>query len=599
MKHSWKLRWRILIPLAATFILLWAGMMYLLTSSKRMKLYQQLLTESTRLMWNVESEMNLYKQNVESGSKEDAVRRLQETLNQIAWLPHDGGVCIDFIGPSNEKVRTQMVWGYAYEQNYGKGIRWQLLMEDQLDDAGILDLSSWIASQNQISRAYTLLPPDHTDPAFFGVSDGSVVRVTGRQISDNSIEVANLELMHPDGSVERILQTKNDNKSMQTWEFAFMQIFSMINEESFEKQQKLRQEKLESYRLAQETMDQYWAQVNQQTEIPQAQGTVLMDTYGREEPAYVITFYEDYTSKAVGMLFPTYCETLVLLLFAMSFLSHMLTKSVTVPIEELCRDVQSGKCKENGPVKELNTLACRFNVQQEKIKQQLAREKAFTRAAAHELKTPLAILSAHVQALQEEICPEKRNHYVNILIEETDHICQLVNKLMVLSRLESNEKINWEATDLTQLVQETARFFILPMKQKKMQMQCHLQPCITLCDRSRMRSVVENLVSNALRYGLEGTTVQIDLTREGKHITLSVVNDALPVSEENLTHLFDPFYRVDKARSRNEGGSGLGLAIVKTAMEMQGGSCQAVSKQGKIQLLLRLPYRQTETTESI
>lgn len=596
MKRTWKLRWRILIPLAAAFLLLWAGMMYLLTASKRMELYQQLQQETTRLMWNVEREMTLYQQNVKQGSGCEADHKLMEALNPVATLPHGGGVCIDFIGQNNEKMRTQMVWGYAYEQDFGKGPRWQLLLEDQLDNAGILALSSWIAAQNQTNCAYTLFPPDHTEPAFLGVSDGSIARVTGRQTSDFAIEVACLELVHPDGSVERIFRTDDENKSMQTWEFGFMQVLSMLNEQNFGNPQKARQQKLESYRFAQQTMDQYWAQVDHRTEIPQARGTVLMDTYGREEPAYVITYYEAYRMDAIRQLFPTYCKTLLLILIVMLLLSHILTKSVTVPIEQLCGDVQSGDCKENGSVEELNTLACMFNVQQQKIKQQLLREKAFTRAAAHELKTPLAILSAHAQALQEDIRPEKREHYVNILIAEADHICQLVNQLLVLSRLESGEPLCLETTDLTQMVRETLQLFVLPMEHKNMQLQYHLQPCVTLCDRSRMQSVVENLASNALRYGLEGGTVQVDLIREGEFITLSITNDALPIPEEKLKHLFDPFYRVDKARSRSEGGSGLGLAIVKAAMKIQGGSCQAVSKPGKIQLILQLPYRQKDAT---
>ena len=91
-------------------------------------------------------------------------------------------------------------------------------------------------------------------------------------------------------------------------------------------------------------------------------------------------------------------------------------------METLCREVSEGVCQTDTSIQELNTLAIAFNTAQDKLKGQLDREREFTRSAAHELKTPLAILRAYAEYAQEDILPEKRNSYLEIVLEESDRM---------------------------------------------------------------------------------------------------------------------------------------------------------------------------------
>ena len=220
----------------------------------------------------------------------------------------------------------------------------------------------------------------------------------------------------------------------------------------------------------------------------------------------------------------------------------------------------------------------------------IERERDFTRAAAHELKTPLAVLRTHAEALREDIDPGKREQYLDVILEESDRMGELVGGLLELSRLESKAALNRENVELSQLVRQVWEHLSLQLEQKGISLDLELEEVELEGDRERLKQAVGNLASNALRHCPPGGTIQVDLARKGDRACLSVYNDGPLIPQEDLPHLFEPFYRGDRSRSRDSGGTGLGLVIVQAAALAHGGSCW-VRNEGSgpcFQLLLPL-----------
>ena len=220
----------------------------------------------------------------------------------------------------------------------------------------------------------------------------------------------------------------------------------------------------------------------------------------------------------------------------------------------------------------------------------IQRERDFTRAAAHELKTPLAILQAHGEALREDILPEKRAEYLDVILDECGRMSALVGRLLELSRLESGNPLQKEPLDLEALVREVWEPLALPLEQRDITLKLDLEALQLEGDRERLREAAGNLASNALRHCTPGGTIRVTLKREGSRAVLTVYNDGEPIPEADLPHLFQPFYRGgDKSRSRDSGGTGLGLAIVRAAALAHGGECEAENTGGGVAFQLALP----------
>lgn len=219
----------------------------------------------------------------------------------------------------------------------------------------------------------------------------------------------------------------------------------------------------------------------------------------------------------------------------------------------------------------------------------IRRERAFTRAAAHELKTPLAVLRTHAEALREDIDPARRQEYLGIVVEESDRMAALVGSLMDLSRLENGGTLQREPLDLTALVENCAARLNLTAEQKGLWLITRLDPAAVLGDKLRLEEAVDNLLDNALRHCMPNGTVTITLTRKGRSIQLTVDNDGEPIPPEQLDRLFEPFYRGDQGRSRSDGGTGLGLAIVRAVTEAHGGRCWAANRTGGVTFTVQLP----------
>ena len=584
-KRPWALRIHLALPLSIAAILMWLGIMVILTNARSEELEAEVESQHRSARESQEEQWGFYLNNLGSGLGEQADNILRQNLSDIALrlTDLDGGMALTVKGVRGEEIRSQLAWGYGHEAGVDQGQRWYLEFDSGLDDAGQIALAEWILD-HRISWNYQLYPPEAGEQF-----DGTYARVTGVEKPGYALAVETIDLVAPDGSVTRMVETAPREGENITLELRFLKVSSVLLPSYWSDGHSgpvNMERRLENFHEAHAILDREMAGEFRAT----LHGGRLSGTHDGDDSArWVATYCPVYLSTLQQML-STYFGSLVFVICVILLLSHYLSRRVTEPVEALCAQAQRGEtCPVDGSIRELNTLARAINSGQEHLEEQIRREREFTRSAAHELKTPLAVLRSHAEALREDIDPEKRKHYLDVVLEESDRMAALVGSLLELSRLESGIPLNRETLELGELVRGCFQRLELAWKQKEIRLELELAELWLEGDPGRLRETVGNLCSNALRHCPAGGRVTARLTREAGWAVLEIWNQGEPVSPEDLPHLFEPFYRGDKSRSRESGGTGLGLAIVRAAAEAHGGGCTAENREGGVCFTLRLP----------
>jgi len=388
-----------------------------------------------------------------------------------------------------------------------------------------------------------------------------------------------------------MVETTTEGES-KTWDFAYIRVRSVLlpSWSSSGKDGPVNMNRrLVSFREAHAILDRELAGELRELRAVITDDGFAMGTANRDGVLHYVSVQCNVLPAAVKQNIGLYMSTLLLTLAVLVILSAKLSKRVTLPVETLCSEVAEGKCQTDTSIEELNTLAAAFNSAQQKLELQLEREREFTRSAAHELKTPLTILRAHAECIMEDLNPEKRTAYLNIVLEESDLIAGLVNSLLELSRLEKGETLHIETVDLPSLMKEVWNPMTLALKQKNVILNLSLGNVQVESDKELLRKVLSNLASNALRHTTEGGTIKVSLHEEEDEAVILVDNDGMSIPEDDLPRIWEPFYRVDKARNRSDGGTGLGLAIVQEAVKAHGGTCEVRNRPGGVCFQITIP----------
>jgi two-component system sensor histidine kinase VicK len=221
--------------------------------------------------------------------------------------------------------------------------------------------------------------------------------------------------------------------------------------------------------------------------------------------------------------------------------------------------------------------------EQEKLDQT---RKEFVANVSHELRTPLTTIKSYLEALEDgawedtELAPR----FLHVTHHETERMIRLVNELLQLSRLDSREtSLKKEMVNLIEMLEEVSDRFSFQAQQRKIKIELALDlpiPSVWI-DRDQIDQVLDNLVSNALKYTGEDGFVSIHAGVENKMVKISIEDNGVGIPEKELGKIFDRFYRVDKARSRNMGGTGLGLSIAKEIIRSHEGRISIESEVGK------------------
>ena len=198
--------------------------------------------------------------------------------------------------------------------------------------------------------------------------------------------------------------------------------------------------------------------------------------------------------------------------------------------------------------------------------------KEFLASVSHELKTPIALIQGYAEGLKEGINDdaESREFYCDVIIDEAAKMNNMVKKLLTLNQLEfGNDIVSMERFDIVALIKNYIQSAEILTKQKGIQVRFENPPgaVYVWADEFKIEEVFGNYFSNAINYAAGDKIIDVRLIRMDHKVRVSVFNTGEPIPEESLGHLWEKFYKVDKARTREYGGSGVGLSIVKAIME--------------------------------
>ena len=208
----------------------------------------------------------------------------------------------------------------------------------------------------------------------------------------------------------------------------------------------------------------------------------------------------------------------------------------------------------------------------------------FVANVSHELKTPITSIKGFVETLIEGALEDKENsrEFLKIINNHTERLNNLINDLLDLSQIESRAvKLNLSDFDLRELIEEVLTGFISQIKKKGISVSLEISAGLRLkADKERIQQVLVNLIDNAVKFNKENGSIKIYVQDSGATIKVTVEDSGQGIPEKDKPRIFERFYRVDKARSRELGGTGLGLSIVKHIIELHGGSAGVESTEG-------------------
>ena len=275
----------------------------------------------------------------------------------------------------------------------------------------------------------------------------------------------------------------------------------------------------------------------------------------------------------------------IAIVFCLVF-SQIITKPITAltkSIQRMARGDFSTRVKVRGSG-EMRRLARTFNSMSEKIESLDQARNQFVSNASHELKTPLATMKIMIESLiyQPEMEVGLRTEFMSDINREIDRLSSVVTDLLTLVRMDVKDvKLTRENLSLSALIRDTKHLLSPMIKKRSQTVNLSIQDdCDMYADRTKLQQVVYNLMENAVKYTQEGGTVDVTLQRIGRDAVMTVKDNGPGIPAEHLPHIFDRFYRVDKARSREAGGTGLGLAIVHQLVMLHGGEIHVESEEG-------------------
>ena len=232
---------------------------------------------------------------------------------------------------------------------------------------------------------------------------------------------------------------------------------------------------------------------------------------------------------------------------------------------------------------EFAELAEAFNSMSDRLGQLDKSRNQFVSNASHELKTPLSTMKILIETIlyQDPLDPGMTKEFLNDVNKEIDRLNRIVSDLLTLVNIDSGGmKLNAAELDIRDLLLEQVKRLAPLARENGIELDCAAREAVEVFgDSLKLQQVLYNVIDNAIKYTPRGGEVHAELTRSGKRAIIRISDSGIGIPAADLPHIFDRFYRVDKARSRATGGTGLGLSIVKQIVQLHGGTITATSEE--------------------
>ena len=233
---------------------------------------------------------------------------------------------------------------------------------------------------------------------------------------------------------------------------------------------------------------------------------------------------------------------------------------------------------------ELGRLASTLNEMIGRLEEAFNRQRQFTADASHELRTPLAIMQAEATlALSKERTSDDYRKSLETISQESDYMSSVIGKLLFLARSDAGkEQLNFEDVELKELITGLSANIEALAQDKGLKFTVDAKEDLTVSgDKVKLRQLFINILENAVRYTPADGNISVSLVEKDSNAVVSISDTGIGIPPEHLSHIFERFYRVDKARARADGGVGLGLAIAKIITESHKGKIEVESEVGK------------------
>lgn len=265
--------------------------------------------------------------------------------------------------------------------------------------------------------------------------------------------------------------------------------------------------------------------------------------------------------------------------------SNRLSKPI-VQINKTAQDISKGnlgsRITSSNKITEIQELSNSINSLAYSLEQQEKLRKQLTSDISHELRTPITIIQSQIEAIGDgllDLTPER----IQILNEESHRLLKLVSELKYLINIESHQdSLDIKNVDMSKLIKEVSEGFRVSLKNAKIGLKEAVEENVMIeGDRDKLKQVVINLLSNALKFSNQDGKIEVSLKQDKDKVVLVIKDNGIGIPEEDLPNIFERFYRSDKSRNRNTGGAGIGLAIVKSIVNAHEGTIKVTSKKGE------------------
>lgn len=293
----------------------------------------------------------------------------------------------------------------------------------------------------------------------------------------------------------------------------------------------------------------------------------------------------------LAQIWPVYIITLLLAVAVLALYRRWICRDVVAPAREMIRqegevDPSSagrkcwGQLQEvfgqlRARIRELDRENGELRASLDQVKDAEAQRKKSVSHISHELKTPLAIIHSYAEGLAEGIAGEKRDQYLDVILDETENMDALVLEMLDHSRMEAGQvRLRPERFSLTRLTRQILEVLEPLIRHRDLVLETRmLEELQIVADEARIAQAIRNLVSNAIKYTRPGGRIWIEVCRQEDKTLFSIENQCDPLSGEELEGIWRSYYRTETSPKAN--GTGLGLPIVKAIIELHGGSCTA------------------------